>query len=79
MREQAGGLAQTMASFKLSQADAMHSDRSPAVVERRGSNRATNVTRLGAAAKPAAKPAPAARPQRQAAAATGTDGDWEQF
>jgi hypothetical protein len=46
------------------------SDRTPAAWdggERRGPNRATNVARLSVPAKPAA------------AAATGTDDDWESF
>jgi methyl-accepting chemotaxis protein len=76
MREQAGALAEATATFKLAGGEA-----SPAWsgADRRGPDRATNVTRLApAAVKTASRPAAVARPH-PVAAATGTDGDWEQF
>ena len=78
MREQAGALAQAISTFKLAGSEAP-SGSGWSGAERRGPDRATNVTRLApTAAKAAAKPV-AAPTQRPAAAATGTDGDWEQF
>jgi methyl-accepting chemotaxis protein len=79
MREQAGALAQAIATFKLSQLEAqLEAPPAWSGEDRRGPNRAMNVTRLTpAAAKPAGRTAAAARPAPTAA--TGTDGDWEQF
>jgi methyl-accepting chemotaxis protein len=85
MREQAGALAQAIATFKIAGTEAA-SGRvgvEPAYgwngAERRGPDRATNVTRLAPSASRApAAPAAVTRP-RPAAAATGTDGDWEHF
>jgi methyl-accepting chemotaxis protein len=85
MREQAGALAQAIATFKIAGTEAA-SGRGAAEpasgwngAERRGPDRATNVTRLAASAgRTTAAPAAATRAP-QAGAATGTDGDWEQF
>ena len=59
-----------------------HTASKPAIANRRGPNRATNVTRpdfrAKAGQKPLAAPA-AAAPSAAAPAATGTDGDWATF
>jgi methyl-accepting chemotaxis protein/methyl-accepting chemotaxis protein-1 (serine sensor receptor) len=76
MREQAEQLSRAVAAFKLEQGivAAAHTASQP-FVERRGSNRATNIERL-----PQAKNhRKAASPGVSAAASTGTDGDWEEF
>ena len=76
MQEQAGALAQAIETFKLAGSDAASAWNG---ADRRGPDRATNVTRLApAAVRTTSRPAPAARPH-PVAAATGTDGDWEQF
>ncbi len=83
MRQQAGQLLQAVAVFKLGSeraapvlsapvAKAPVAARAPAAVERRGPNRATNVTRPKFGASKAA-PAPATAPAK-----TGSD-DWESF
>jgi methyl-accepting chemotaxis protein len=84
LRQQAQELVQAVAVFRTSHGVGAPASSStpaarPAADDRRGPNRAVNVTRpkFGSAAKPAASPAPqpvAATPL----AATGTD-DWESF
>jgi methyl-accepting chemotaxis protein len=76
LKTQARGLVETVAVFRLSGDGAMHAQPAPAFVERRGPDRARNVTRPSFAAKKA--PAAAPRPAAEAAPATGTDG-WESF
>ena len=96
MKVQAGNLSESVGVFRLAEA-AGTTARNGA--ERRGPNRAANVSRIApskpavkpgasfaakpastSGARPVARPAPAARPQRAAAALTGTDGgDWEAF
>src|SRR5690606_27940554 len=79
MREQAGALAQAIATFKPSPSEAQL-EAAPAWSgeEPRSPNRAVTVARLApAAAKPATRIVAAAR--STPATATGTDGDWEQF
>ena len=85
MREQAGALAQAIAIFKLAGAEALpgrNGSETPGGwngAERRGPDRATNVTRLApSTARTAAKATTVSRPL-PATSATGTDGDWEQF
>lgn len=75
MREQADQLSRAVAAFKLEQGMAASHAANRSVVERRGPNRATNVERLSHA-KSSGKTASA---RVAAPAATGTDGDWEEF
>jgi methyl-accepting chemotaxis protein len=73
MQEQAGGLVQAVATFKLDQGNALQA-------ERRGPNRAVNVARLPA--RPAAKSVKAvARTDIKPAPkkAVGADEDWQEF
>jgi methyl-accepting chemotaxis protein len=93
MKEQAGSLSESVGMFRLAEVEEASGWNHGA--ERRGPNRAVNVSRIApvpvkptasrALVRPVARqtprPAPAARPQR-AAVSTGThgqDGDWEQF
>ena len=96
MKVQAGNLSESVGVFRLAEAVGTTARNG---AERRGPNRAANVSRIApskpavkpgasfaakpasaSAARPVARPAPAARPQRAAAALTGTDGgDWEAF
>jgi hypothetical protein len=77
MQQQAKQLAAAVAVFKLDTAQAKVSDTirpaaavesKPSLVERRGPNRAKNVTRLAAA-----------KPKRAPAAKSGTDDEWTEF
>jgi methyl-accepting chemotaxis protein len=92
MKDQANSLSETVGQFTLAEADAA-AGWNPAA-ERRGPDRATNVSRIAhgkpaaraattpakkAATKPLAKPAPASRPQRAATGTHGDEGEWEQF
>ncbi len=88
LKGQARQLVQAVAVFKLSHGERQYADQpmqegaapahSAAASERRGPNRAKNVSRLGA--KPASK-AKAAKPEyaTQAPAKTGTDDEWTSF
>jgi methyl-accepting chemotaxis protein len=84
LKQQAQQLVQAVAVFKLGRSEAYAAPAVPvsqAGVERRGAQRATNVTRpkFGAKASAIAPPAPAnARDGAPAPAKTGTD-DWEGF
>ncbi|KQP35483.1 methyl-accepting chemotaxis protein [Pseudorhodoferax sp. Leaf274] len=84
LKAQAQQLVQVVAVFKLgAHAPAATAAAAPPVVERRGPDRAKNVTRpaFGKARPAATKPAPAALPKPAADTAgkrTGTD-DWESF
>jgi methyl-accepting chemotaxis protein len=84
LKGQAKQLVQAVAVFKLSAGEQQYSEapvlemQSPAQVERRGPNRAKNVSRLGA--KPAPKAA-APKPEyaTEAPRKTGTDDEWTSF
>jgi methyl-accepting chemotaxis protein len=88
LKVQARQLVQAVAVFKLGEGDSRQDAQAPvleaavpvhsAQVERRGPNRAKNVSRLGA--KPAAAPRPA-KPEyaTEAPRKTGTDDEWTSF
>jgi methyl-accepting chemotaxis protein len=76
LQEQAGGLVEAVGRYRVSE------EVSPAKLERRGPNRATNVARLPAkpAAKAAVKGVPAPRPvPAPRAKAVGAEDDWSEF
>jgi methyl-accepting chemotaxis protein len=83
MREQASGMRELMGTFNLGAGE-----EAGFIAERRGQNRATNVSRIAPQARPAVAKAPAkppakpAAPSARAKAANGTrdaKGDWESF
>jgi len=87
LEEQAGSLSETVSMFKLEEAEQEQPSGRNVKAERRGPDRATNVTRLpkAGAARPATKAAPAKaskpapRPKAKVVGGDDSDSDWSEF
>jgi methyl-accepting chemotaxis protein len=87
LEEQAGSLSETVSMFKLEEAEQEQPSGRNVKAERRGPDRATNVTRLpkAGAVRPATKAAPAKaskpapRPKAKVVGGDDSDSDWSEF